>query len=146
MITGLDFGYKDGSDKSIEIPGECSFSYGQTLETSSRFAYDYTGTSQSLVRCRRPLARTFSIQYNLTRNHVLDLFEMAAKIEDTVGKTAHLYYNGIDYGLVIVVSASIAMQPDCIDSVSGLSIGLELSDGLEPRKPTKRINVQTVRR
>lgn len=145
--TGLDFAYKDAFDfsKSIEFPGECSFSCGQSLETTSRYSYDYSRTSQALTRCRRPQAKTYSISYNITRPQYIDLYEAVALAEDCAGKTGELYYSGLDLGLVIVASVSISLAPDSSDGIAAASISMDIREALEPLKPAPRLKINTYR-
>jgi len=144
--TGMDFKYKDPWDFSscLEIPPECSFSCGQTLETSERFSKDYTKASQSITRCKRLTAKTYSIQYMLHRQMVSNLFEELAIIEDSVGKTGELYQSDENLGLAVISSAAISFEP-CSDGIASISVGLELIEALEPKKPAKRLIIDTYR-
>lgn len=145
--TGIDYG--DGNDldftNSLEIPSDCSFSVGQSVETSSRFEYDFTRTSQATTRCKRPMAKTFSVSYTLRRPFVTDLWEALASVEDCTGKLGTFYYDNVSFGKVLVVSASITLEADAADGISAIGVGLELVEGLEPAKPRKRLKPQTYR-
>lgn len=143
--TGIDFGGEFDFTNSLPIPSDCSFSVGQTIETSTRFAKDYTRTSQTTTRCKRPMARTFSLSYTLARPFVTDLFEALAQTEDAVGKLGTLYYTGLSFGQVIITSATFALEPDIADGISSIGVSLEISAAIEPRKPTKRLKPQTYR-
>lgn len=145
--TGIDFKWKDEFDFSsaLEMPGECSFSVGQSVETSTRYSYDFTRTSQSLVRCRRPRAKTYSISYTYTRAEVADLWDALVQAEDAVGKVGMLHYGGIAHGLVIIASMSSALSIDCADGLAGLQISFEMQEAKEPTKPAPRLKLDTYR-
>lgn len=145
--TGLDFAYKDEFDfsKCLEIPGECSFSVGKSIETMARYSYDYSRTSQSIMRCRRPQAKTYSVSYTIARPQYLDLFEAVALAEDCAGKTGNLYYSGLNLGLVIIASVSISITPECSDGISEASISMDIREALEPLKPAQRLKINTYR-
>lgn len=143
--TGIDFGGEFDFTNSLVIPDDCSFSFGNTVETSTRFSKDYTRTSQTTTRCRRPMARTFSISYTLARPFDVDLFEALAKTEDAVGKLGTLYYTGLDFGKVIITSATFALEPDIADGISSIGVSLEISAAIEPKKPSKRLKPKTYR-
>ena len=145
--TGIDFGYKEEFDfsNSIEFPNESNFSYGTTMETSTRFSHDYTKASQSIARCRRLMATTYSVQYTLIRAETPDLFEQMGVIEDIVGKTGRLYVNHAEMGLVVVSSVTLAPEV-CSDGISALGVSLELVQALEPKKRAKKAKISTVRR
>lgn len=145
--TGFDFNYKDPYDFSgcLELPLQTSLSAGQSVETSARFSHDYTKTSQSITRCKRLMARTFSAQFRMTRQEYADLFERLAAFEDSVGKTGQFYQSDALIGLVIISSVSLSLETGS-DGLHALSVGFELTEAQEPGKPSKRINPQTIRR
>lgn len=143
--TGIDYGGDFDFSNALEIPNDCSFSFGKTVETSTRFEYDFTKTSQATTRCKRPMARTFSISYTLRRPFVVDLWSALAGVEDCAGKLGTLYYDGVSFGKVLIVSASITLEPDAADGISAIGVGLELVEGLEPPKPHKRLKPKTYR-
>lgn len=134
--TGFDFSYKDDFDfgNSLEIPSDCSFSQGCTLETSSKYAHDFSKTSQSIVRCIRPQAKTYSISYNLFYPETADIFAELNYIDGCIGKVGHLYFCNIDFGLCIILSAAVSLNVDSASLVSSASVTLNISEGREPAK------------
>ena len=143
--TGFDFKYNDktGFDFSdnLQIPSDCSFSVGETLQTTSKFSKDYSGTSQSLTRCQRAQAKTYSINYNLSTPEYLDLFKELGYIESCVGRIGHLYFNGIDFGLTIINSAALSLAIDCASIITSIAVTLNVTEAREPVKkpPVKQI-------
>lgn len=142
--TGFDFNYQDEVDftNSLEIPSNCSFSQGCTLQTSSRYTRDYSNTSQSIVRCIRPQAKTYSISYNLFYPETVDIYTAISEIDGCVGKVGEMYFCGVSFGLCIILSASIALNVDSANGVSGASVSLNISQGREPAKSVK-YNIST---
>ena len=145
--TGIDFQYKDELDFSnaLEIPNECSFSQGSTIMSSEKFGRDYSKTSQGLTRCRRPQAQTYSISYVLGYPERIDLFGALREVEDSAGRIGELWFCGRSFGLVIVKSASIAIETDAASVIAGLSITLEVAECKEPVKFT-RVEIRNQRR
>lgn len=131
-LTGIDFGYDSEFDFSntIEFPSDCSFSKGCSLQTSQRYSYDYSKTSQSLTRCKRKSASTFTIEFNQTLYDYMNLFERLALFEDCVGKTGRLFYCGYDMGLCIILNASFTLAIDNSNVINGIKIQLSLSEAL----------------
>jgi len=142
--SGFDFHYKDEFDftANLEIPSSCSFSQGCTLQTSNRFTRDYSNTSQSIVRCIRPQAKTYSISYNLYYPETVDIFTAISEIDGCVGKTGEMFFCGVSFGLCIILSASIALNVDSANGVSGASVSLQVAQGKEPTKQAK-YNIST---
>lgn len=145
-LTGFDFNPKEEYNfgDAMEIPSDCSFSEGSTLQSESRFSYDYTKTSQSITRCKRKQAKTYSISYELRAAEFGNLFTKIGEIEGCVGRVGDLYFCGLNYGLCMVQSAAITLNIDACDIVSSVAVTLNILEAKEPEKPKKKVTRELI--
>ena len=145
-LTGFDFNPKEEYNfgDAMEIPSDCSFSEGSTLQSESRFSYDYTKTSQSITRCKRKQAKTYSISYELRASEFGNLFTKIGEIDGCVGRVGDLYFCGLNYGLCMITSAAITLNIDACDIVSTASITLNIVEAKEPEKPKKKVKRELI--
>lgn len=145
-LTGFDFAYTkpfDFSD-SLGIPSNCAFSQGQSLETRDKFSKDYTNTPQSVTRCVRSQAKTYTISYRLFYPEYVDLFSKVSEIEDSAGRTGHLYYSGLDLGLSLIQGVSLSFEIDAASVLSAVNVSLNVVSALQPKKPAPKVNIKTL--
>jgi hypothetical protein len=145
-LTGFDFNPNEEFDfgDALEIPNDCSFSEGATLQSESKFAYDYTKTSQSITRCKRKQAKTYSVGYELRVADYGNLFTKIGEIDGCVGRVGDLHFCGLNYGLCMITSAAITLNIDACDIVSVASITLNITEAKEPIKPKKAVKRELI--
>ena len=135
--NGLDFDYEsnDNFSSTLYFPEEMTLSEGQTLATSERYSYDYSSTSQTVVRRKYLQAKTYSVSYQLNGYNSSNLIEDIYRLEDSAGKVGMLYHRSAPRGVVLVQGVSFALETDSLGEVIGCGVTLNISAGKQPYKP-----------
>lgn len=138
-LNGLDFSYNSETNYSncLHFSLSCSFSEGQALETVARYSMDATSTSQSIVRRRYKMAKTYSISYNITHIETDDILHAIYAVEDSVRSIGMLYYNGSQRGLVVVTGVSITPVIDALGEFVSAAVTLNISSAKIPKAHIK---------
>jgi len=123
----------------IPVVGASSFSTGDGLDLSQRFAYDYSKNPQSLVFRKRNTALTASMQLSFTNqmcidNGFLHIFDYIDKLQSVVGELVELWWNWRKISQFIVVSAQFSAVTDCQSIFPAMAVSLAFTEGFVKRE------------
>lgn len=136
MKNGFTF-----AESEFAFTGAVQLSMGAGLETSARYAYDYSKTAQSIAWRKKATARTGSITITFTHTQVQNIFDEIANYEALAGQAGELYWNSRNIGKFLIKSVQISLATDGIDIVSQAQISLEIVEAYQKKK-TARSNAK----
>lgn len=130
------------SEDEFAFTGAGQLSMGAGIETSTRFAYDYSKTAQSIAWRKTTTARTGSISIAFNHSQVENIFNEIAKYEEIAGQAGDLYWNSQNLGKFLIRSVQISLALDGIDIISSAQIGLEIVEAYRKQAKSSKQSVK----
>lgn len=110
-----------------------SYSSGDGLDLSQRFAYDASKRPQSIVFRRKNTALTVSIRIafdiNLCAKNNTKLFDYISNLSDSIGRRVELIFNGKSKGRFIIENIQYSCDCDVFSPFSLVNASLSLTEG-----------------
>lgn len=130
------------SEDEFAFTGAGQLSMGAGIETSTRFAHDYSKTAQSIAWRKTATARTGSINIAFNHSQVENIFNEIAKYEEIAGQAGDLYWNSKNLGKFLIRSVQISLALDGIDIISSAQIGLEIVEAYQKQSKSSQKSVK----
>lgn len=125
------------SENEFAFTGAVQLSMGAGIETSTRFAYDYSKKAQSIAWRKTETARTGSINIAFNHSQVEHIFDEIAAYEAIAGQVGDLYWNGQSQGRFLIRSVQISLAVDGVDIVSSAQVGLEVVEAYQKKEKSR---------
>jgi hypothetical protein len=121
------------TEEKVPLIGATTYSTGDGLELTFRYAYDAGRQPQSLVRRKRNTALTATLNLNFTPSLCVkngtNIMEFISKLEGIVGTKVTLYWQGKEKGSFVIKAAQFSTAVDVYSIYSEVSVGFSLIEG-----------------